>query len=202
MPEMQHNTPSLEELLIEHNGILNSAVDIKNGHPLLKHISLHKNHLTYVPDFGQLVDQLKYLILSHNSKELLHNIYNIRFNKLRTLNLERNCIKHISLSSLDMPMIFRLHIADNLLETLEAIESILPIGDPGKRGHITAFIDRNPWHCNGSLSWLYKGLHPHSNVGCVSYRNTSCSLFIGDLRYLFCKTPKHLNGKGLMTLGK
>ena len=202
MPEMQHNAPSLEQLLFEDNDLSNSAADIKNGYPKLKHISLHKNRLTYVPDFGQLVDQLKYLMLSYNSIESLHNIYNIRFIRLRTLNLEKNRIKYISLSLLYMPMIYRLDISGNLLETLEPIGSILPTGDLEKRGHMTAFLHSNPWHCNGSLSWLYKGLNPHSNLWCMSYRNRSCSLYIGVIHYLFCKTPKQLNGKGIMTLGK
>ena len=199
MPETQHNAPSLEELLFEDNEFSNSAVDIKNGYPKLKHISLHKNRLTYVPDFGQLVDQLKYLILSYNTIESLHNIYNIRFIRLCTLNLEKNRIKHISLSLLYMPMLYRLDISGNLLETLEPIGSILPTGDVVKRGHMTAFLHSNPWHCNGSL---YKGLTPNRKVWCMSYRNRYCSLYIGDIRYLICKTPKQLNGKGIMTLGK
>ena len=131
MPEMQHIRLSLEEIHFDNNELSDSVVDIQDGYPKLKYISLHQNNLTYVPDFGQLVEHLEYVILSHNCIESLHSIYNVRYIKLRSLNLKKNRIKHISLSSVNMPMIHNLDIADNLLETLEPIENVLSKGPKG-----------------------------------------------------------------------
>ena len=134
---MRHIGPSLE-IHFDNNELSDRVMDIKDGFPMLKYISLHQNNLTYVPDFGQLVEHLEYVILSHNCIESLHDIYNVHFLRLRGLNLEGNRIKHISLSSLYMPMIDNLDIADNLLESLEPIENEISKGNLGQGGKLMA----------------------------------------------------------------
>ena len=63
---MRHIGPSLEEIHFDNNELSDRVMDIKDGFPMLKYISLHHINLTYAPDFGQLVEHLEYVILSHN----------------------------------------------------------------------------------------------------------------------------------------
>ena len=205
MPPLYQISRSLEALLLDGNDISDAGIRFKDDFPMLKTLGLCRNRLTHFPNLGRIAGQLETLDLSFNCMESLQNLYKFDYFNLSYLYLSNNYLKHISLSNMRMPLLKALYMKDNLLLTLETVDNLeLVDGTSGECGDFYIELGDNPWHCNESLAWLYKGLENHmlGNTVSMAYRGTSCTFYISDVRFITCKTPKQYSGKDLKTVGK
>ena len=157
------------------------------------------NGLKEVPNVSLVVDTLLSLYSSRNRITSLRNIYNIRCSELRTLVLQTNRIRLISIDKLEMPQLPSLLLYAKLIKTIEPIAEILG-GSSGRCGQLYVSFNINPWHCDMSMMWL-KECDKMPEINPIYYRGPSCRVYILDYPNLVCKTPERLEGESIWTAG-
>ena len=139
------------------------------------------------------------LMLSNNRITSLENIYNIRFSKLLTLDLQINQINVISMDKLEMPLLTSLSLYENMIKMIEPIVGILGVSGPCSQLYVT--LHDNPWHCDTSIMWL-KEFKKEPEVSPPYYKGPDCRVSILEYSTLVCKTPQRLQGESLWTAGR
>ena len=167
--------------------------------PKLEFLSLADNGLKVIPDISALANTLVSLFLERNRITSLKGLYNIRFSRLRVLELMENHINAISIDKLHMPALTTLSLHDNLVKIIEPIVGILG-GSSGPCAQLLVSLHDNPWHCYTSMVWLQEfkkvpGMQP------TYYTGSSCRVYILDDPTLICKSPLRLKGISLWTAG-
>ena len=167
--------------------------------PKLEYLSLVDNGLKDTPDVSLQADTLVSLLLERNRITSLKGLYNIRFPRLRVLELMKNRINAIPIDKLNMPALTRLSLHDNLLKIIEPIVRILG-GTSGPCAQLLVSLHDNPWHCYTSMVWL-KDFKKVPGRQPTYYTDPSCRVHILDDTALICKTPVGLEGMSLWTAG-
>ena len=203
---------SLSWLHHVRKSLLNLFISLENDSPLdmywtafstdfsvLEYLVLDNNRLNAVPDVSLIADTLIGLRLPRNCITSLRYLHNIRFSKLKVLDLQTNRISVFSTDQLEMPMLSLLTLNDNFIKMIGPIDGIFG-GSPGLCGQLELTLHGNPWQCNASILWL-KEFTKVPEMEPTYYAGPSCRVYILDNPTLVCNTPLRLKGESLWTEG-
>ena len=146
----------------------------------IKSIDMTCNRLSVIPNIKDISTTLQHLTLRCNNISDAKPLYNIHLPKLRTLAIAHNQITSFCFPPLT-PYLSRVNLLSNKL-------SVIYFSQPNATlfGRIDVALERNPWHCNGSLGWTkYCIPQPQEHMLCMGWLWT---------KEIFCTSPQNVKG--------
>ena len=194
LPSLQHIGHSLTTLELGSSTHFkgNDAQDFTHLMKI-RYILMDCNRLRSTPlGLALIANTIKRLNFASNAINSLTSMEGVKFDKLITLNLQYNNITHLHPEFLFIPYLQVLTLMGNNLVSLGEVTqyswgSLLP-----KNEYLKIFLRQNPWHCNGSLIWMFSKLFKLGNK--IIYAKPPFKPYIRDVAPLFCESPDARHG--------
>ena len=189
LPSLQHIGHSLTTLKVSSSTyfIGNDAQDFIHLMNI-KHILLDQNGFRTTP-FGLdlIANTIQRLEFASNAINSLTSMGGVKFDKLDKLDLQYNNITHLHPDVLFTPYLQLLYLQGNNLVSLGDVTqyswgSLLP-----KHEYLKISLQQNPWHCNGSLTWMFSNLFKSKYN--IIYAKPPFKPYIRDVDRMLCKSP-------------
>ena len=189
LPSLQHIGHSLEYLDISLSRHF-TGNDAQNFAYLrkIKTLNMYHNRLSRTPlGLNLIANTITALRFAYNTIISLTSIEGVEFIKLSILRLESNNIAHLRPEYLITPRLTVLNLEGNHLVSLAEVTqyswgSLLP-----EHEYMLIALRQNPWHCNGSFSWMFSNLY---NLGSeMIYARPPAKAYIYNVNRLICKSP-------------
>ena len=143
--------------------------------------------LSEVPNLEFAAGVLQYIDLDSNSIVDVGAFYGLKYPNLKNIRLATNQLTVFCVP----PTRFAPRLRRVLLHSNNSTNHQLPVGM-----HDTDFLlGNNPWHCDGSLSWVRK-CSPSFFPGYLE-----CPRYV-DLRNFACHSPANMHGLSPLKIGK
>ena len=161
LPSLQHIGHSLTTLEV----ISSVHFDGNDAHGFtylrkIEYIFMDDNVLSSTPlGLDRIANTIKRLNFAFNAINSLTSMEGVTFDKLYRLHLQYNNITHLHPEVLFTPRLQSLLLVGNHLVALGDVTqyswgSLLP-----RRTYMAIYLRQNPWHCNGSLIWMFSNLY-------------------------------------------
>ena len=163
---------------------------------VLTSLTMENSGLTAVPKVVRCVaPTLRELDLSRNKLSTLDNMYDIPFPHLRSVDMDFNNISYLKPVLLRFPELEMFSIKHNKLTDLPDLSFCIW----GMTSHAATYfiLDKNPWHCNGSMTRLRKWLC--GSWGEIYYRRLMLMIVLDNA---YCQSPTELRGEAVVNIEK
>ena len=200
LPSLQHIGHSLEYLDISLSRHF-TGNDAQNFAYLrkIKTLNMYHNRLSRTPlGLNLIANTITALRFAYNTIISLTSIEGVEFIKLYALRLEGNNIAHLRPEYLITPRLKILNLVGNPLVSLAEVTqysrgSLLP-----EHEYMKIALRQNPWHCNGSLIWMFSNLYKFGSE--TIYAKPPSQPFISNVNQLICESPGARHGTTVVPL--
>ena len=167
LPSLQHIGHSLTSLMIEFSAQL-KTIDAGNFNHFrqIKHLRLGCNGLISTPSrLNFIAKTIITLNFERNAINSLTSIEGVKFDKLIRIDLRYdNNIANLRPEFLMMQRVQQLNLVGNHLASLEDVTQFSWGSSLPKHTYMNIHLQRNSWHCNGSLNWIFSNLYKVHNI--------------------------------------
>ena len=116
----------------------------------------------------------------------------VKFTKLLTLGLQYNNLTYLRPEFLITPYLQVLYLVGNHLISLAEVTQYSWGSSLAEHKYLAIYVRQNPWHCNGSLIWMFNSLFNLSHE--LIYAKPPFKPHIGDVDQLLCESPDERRG--------
>ena len=155
-PALRYISHSLQSLTL-YTGRFQPIPQYFAGCNAISHVFFNNANMTDL--FWGLADISANVIemnFAENKLKSLSPLYYVFFAKLERLQLYDNAINVIDLTKLHLPVLKFLDIRKNELIQLDDPSGLVLGSMVTPESPTCLYIERNPWNCNGTFSWLIK----------------------------------------------
>ena len=158
---------------------------------ILETLAMVRGGLTIVPKHIQYIaGTLQSLTLDDNRIAKLDGMYNITFEKLGYLYLQRNKISRINVKLLLFPELKQIHLHGNQLKQLEDMRFCT--WGVANGFNIVLGIEDNPWHCDESMGALIRTLCQRKGFTYMRAEPLAMDLRLSSM---VCESPVGVKGE-------
>ena len=158
---------------------------------VLEGLCMTRGELTNIPQNIEYISgTICYLSFAYNHIATLDGMFNITFEKLRSLYLLHNKISIINPQLLKFPLLKHIYLQNNRLKQLEDMR--FSNWGIGHYGILSMAIKPNPWHCNESTAVLIKTLCRREGFAYFREEPIRIGLSFSDM---VCESPIDVKGE-------
>ena len=200
LPSLQHIGQSLTRLVVSRSAYFKgtyegSLSDLRK----IKYVSMNHNGLRSTPlRLNLIAKTIMTLELSCNAINSVTSLASVEFIKLIRLDLRHNNITHLRPEFLIAPHLQYLNLVGNQLSSLADVTLYSWGNSLSEHKYMEIVLQQNPWHCNGSLIWIYTNLYKLGSE--IIYAKPPSKPYIGDVNWLLCESPDARSGKTVVPM--
>ena len=149
-----------------------------------------------VPEFSYIRNIVEVIVLDNNLIRYCGSLCDNVFAKLSKVMLSFNSIFYMNVTEILMrwPNIKDINVANNQLMTLSGVTA----SADGRNSKVWLVAHNNPYCCNGSMTWMLKGMKDAAEPAVVFGR---VKIFMDVIYSMACYEPEHLQGFPIWKLG-
>ena len=199
LPSLQHVGHSLINLAVRGSVHFkgNAAQNFINLRKI-EYLYMDRNELRKTP-LGLNLIARTIMILQFNSNSInsLTSLEGVEFIKLHRLALMCNNITHLRPEFLITPRLRFLNLEGNQLVALAEVTQYSWGSSLPEHEYMAISLRNNPWHCNGSLSWMLSNLYKLSAR--IIYAKPPFKPYIRNVDQLLCESPDTRHGTAVLS---
>ena len=159
----------------------------------VKYLNMYGNGLIRTPlGLKFIARTVMTLDFEYNSIISLSSMEGIEFIKLFRLNFHYNNITHLHPELFITPHLKYLNLEGNRLISLAEVIQYSWGSSLPKHKYMAIALRQNPWHCNGSLTWMFSNLYKFTHE--IIFAKPPFKPYIKNVEKLLCETPDARHG--------
>ena len=160
---------------------------------------MHHNGLIRTPlGLDVIASTITVLIFAFNTIISLTSVEGVEFFNLQNLRLQYNNITHINPGFLIAPRLSFINLEGNHLVSLAEVTQHSWGGSLPAHKYIKIHLRENPWHCNGSLIWMFRNLYKLQSI--IIYARPNFKPYIRNVEQLIFDSPEARHGTSVVPL--
>ena len=200
LPSLQHIGHSLENLDISLSRHF-TRNDAQNFTYLrkIKYFEMHHNGLIRTPmGLYVIASTITVLDFAFNTIISWTSVEGVEFINLLKLRLQDNNITHLHPEFLITPRLKILNLEANHLVSLAEVTQYSWGGSLPAHKYMDIHLRENPWHCIGSLIWMFRNLYKLQSI--IIYASPNFKPYIKNVEQLICESPDARHGTTVVPL--
>ena len=165
----------------------------------IRYFEMRHNGLIRTPmGLDVIASTITVLNFAFNTIFSLTSVEGVEFISLQILQLQYNNITHLYPEFFITPRLSFINLEGNHLVSLVEVTQYSWGGSLPTHEYMEIHLRENPWHCNGSLIWMFRNLYKLQSI--IIYARPNFKPYIRNVEQLICKSPDARHGTTIVPL--